>query len=111
MQENPEVQNIQNNESEKIVDKSLDKPSSEMDDLLNSAKTMDDSNQSLSKLQNRRRVDSLLDCLLFLTKYHKRETSAESIMFSLPIHNDVMTRRLSTYNTINVFFVFFHIMH
>ena len=96
MQENPEVQNIQNNESEKIVDKSTDKPSSEMDDLLNAAKTIDDSNQSLAKLQNRRRVDSVLDCLLFLTKYHKRETSAESIMFSLPMHNEVMNYAMFT---------------
>ncbi len=96
MQENPEVQNIQNNEREKIVDKSTPSPENEMDDLLTSANTIDDSNQSLEKLQNRRRVDSLLDCLLFLTKYHKRETSAESIMFSLPMHNEVMNYAMFT---------------
>lgn len=46
--------------------------------------------QSLNRLQNRRTVDTLLECLLFLCKYHKRETSAESIMFNLPIYNDYM---------------------
>ena len=56
----------------------------------------DSSSQSLDKLQNRRRVDSLLDCLLFLTKYHKRETSADSIMYSLPIHNEVMNYSMFT---------------
>ena len=52
--------------------------------------------QSLDKLQNRRTVDSLLDCLLFLTKYHKRESSADSIMFSLPIHNQLMNYSMFT---------------
>ncbi len=54
------------------------------------------SNNSLDKLQNRRTVDTFLDCLLFLTKYHKRETSAESIMHSLPIHNQLMNYSMFT---------------
>ncbi|WP_428026131.1 type I secretion system permease/ATPase [Arcobacter sp.] len=41
----------------------------------------------LSTLKDRREVDTLLECLLFLSKYHKRETSADSLKFNLPIHN------------------------
>lgn len=40
-----------------------------------------------NSLKDRRTVDTLLECLLFLAKYHKRETSAESLKFNLPIHN------------------------
>lgn len=43
--------------------------------------------QNLNSLKDRRKVDTLLECLLFLAKYHKRETSAESLKFDLPIHN------------------------
>ena len=43
--------------------------------------------QNLNSLKDRRQVDTLLECLLFLAKYHKRETSAESLKFNLPIHN------------------------
>ena len=43
--------------------------------------------QNLNTLKDRRKVDTLLECLLFLAKYHKRETSAESLKFDLPIHN------------------------
>jgi len=43
--------------------------------------------QNLHNLKDRRTVDTLLECLLFLSKYHKRETSAESLKFNLPIHN------------------------
>lgn len=43
--------------------------------------------QNLNTLKDRREVDTLLECLLFLAKYHKRETSAESLKFNLPIHN------------------------
>jgi len=50
-----------------------------------------DNNQNterdLHTLQDRREVDALLECLLFLAKYHKRETSADSLKFNLPIHN------------------------
>jgi len=37
-----------------------------------------------------RKVDTLLECLLFLSKYHKRVASAESLVFGLPLHGDVM---------------------
>ena len=51
---------------------------------------------NLEELSENRTVDSLLDCLLFLTKYHKRESSADSIMFSLPIHNQLMDYSMFT---------------
>ena len=47
-------------------------------------------NETLTDLKDRRKVDDLLGCLLFLSKYHKRETSAESLTFGLPIHNQSM---------------------
>ncbi len=43
--------------------------------------------ESLGTLRDRRKVDTLLECLLFLAKYYKRETSADSLKFNLPIHN------------------------
>jgi len=43
--------------------------------------------ENFNNLKDRRRVDTLLECLLFLAKYHKRETSAESLKFNLPVHN------------------------
>lgn len=43
-------------------------------------------NETLGNLKDRRKVDDLLGCLLFLSKYHNRETSAESLVFGLPIH-------------------------
>ena len=79
--------NIQNNEKSDIEEENTEVLTQEEDDS---------SSQSLDKLQNRRRVDSLLDCLLFLTKYHKRETSADSIMYSLPIHNELMNYSMFT---------------
>ncbi len=45
---------------------------------------------SLNTLKERRTVDSLLECLLFLAKYYERETSRESLTFGLPIHNTSM---------------------
>ncbi|RXJ69798.1 type I secretion system permease/ATPase [Halarcobacter ebronensis] len=38
-----------------------------------------------------REVDTLLECLLFLAKYHKRPTSSESLVFGLPIHGSQMS--------------------
>lgn len=45
---------------------------------------------SLNNLKDRRTVDSLLECLLFLAKYYERETSRESLTYGLPIHNTSM---------------------
>ena len=47
-------------------------------------------NETLGNLKDRRKVDDLLGCLLFLSKYHNRETSAESLTFGLPIHKTSM---------------------
>ena len=47
-------------------------------------------NETLTNLKDRRKVDDLLGCLLFLAKYHNRETSAESLTFGLPIHKTSM---------------------
>jgi len=47
-------------------------------------------NETLANLKDRRKVDDLLGCLLFLSKYHKRETSAESLTYGLPIHKTSM---------------------
>lgn len=47
-------------------------------------------NETLSNLKDRRKVDDLLGCLLFLSKYHNRETSAGSLTYGLPIHQTSM---------------------
>ena len=46
--------------------------------------------ETLGNLKDRRKVDDLLGCLLFLSKFHKRETSAESLTYGLPIHKTSM---------------------
>lgn len=46
-----------------------------------------DDERDFETLKDRRTVDTLLECLKFLSKYHKRETSEESLKFNLPIHN------------------------
>ena len=47
-------------------------------------------NETLGDLKDKRKVHDLLGCLLFLSKYHNRETSAESLTFGLPIHKTSM---------------------
>ena len=47
--------------------------------------------ETLERLQERRTVDTLLECLTFMTKYYERETSRESLLYGLPIHNSSMT--------------------
>ncbi len=47
--------------------------------------------ETLNTLKDRREVDTLLECLLFLSKYYERETSAESLRFGLPVHNSSFT--------------------
>ena len=46
--------------------------------------------ETLGDLKDRRKVDDLLGCLLFLSKYHNRETSGESLTFGLLIHKTSM---------------------
>jgi ATP-binding cassette, subfamily C, bacterial LapB len=41
-------------------------------------------------LRDRRTVDSLLECLSFLSKYYQRTTSKEALISALPIHNNSM---------------------
>jgi len=41
-------------------------------------------------LKDRRTVDSLLECLSFLSKYYQRTTSKEALISALPIHNNSM---------------------
>jgi ATP-binding cassette subfamily C protein LapB len=41
-----------------------------------------------------RQTDSLLECLLFLTKYHQRPASAESLTAGLAIHNEIMSPKM-----------------
>lgn len=46
--------------------------------------------ETLSNLKGRRKVDELLGCLSFLSKYYNRESSKESLTYSLPIHKRSM---------------------
>ncbi|WP_321312688.1 type I secretion system permease/ATPase [Halarcobacter sp.] len=41
-------------------------------------------------LQERRKVDTLLECLLFLAKYYQRATSKESLIYGMALHETVM---------------------
>ena len=50
--------------------------------------------KNVGNLKDRRTVDTLLGCLVFLAKYHKRETSNESLTFGLALHNRSMDLRL-----------------
>ncbi|AXX93478.1 type I secretion system permease/ATPase [Malaciobacter molluscorum LMG 25693] len=50
----------------------------------------DNKDGTLKNLKDRRQVDDLLECLVFLSKYHKRETSHQSLTFGLPIHKSSM---------------------
>jgi len=44
-----------------------------------------------SSLVKEKKIDTLLECLSFLSKYYERETSIESLKAGLPIHNILMT--------------------
>ncbi len=56
----------------------------------NDSNQIENESETLTNLKDRRKVDDLLGCLLFLSKFHKRETSAESLTFGLPIHKKSM---------------------
>ena len=47
-----------------------------------------------NKIVEIREVDTLLESLLFLTKYHKRPSSAESLLAGLAVHNSLMTPQM-----------------
>ena len=48
------------------------------------------------KILDSREVDTLLESLLFLSKYYERPASKESLTAGLPIHNTVMTPSMFT---------------
>lgn len=52
---------------------------------------MEDLNNDFESIVENREVDTLLESLLFLTKFHKRTASAESLITGLAIHGSVMT--------------------
>ncbi len=52
---------------------------------------MDDLNNDFDNVVENREVDTLLESLLFLSKFHKRAASAESLISGLAIHGSVMT--------------------
>ena len=47
--------------------------------------------KDFEKVVELREVDTLLECLLFLSKYHKRISSADSLVTGLAIHDSYMT--------------------
>jgi len=52
---------------------------------------LDDLNNDFDNVVENREVDTLLESLLFLSKFHKRAASAESLISGLAIHGSVMT--------------------
>ncbi len=52
---------------------------------------MEDLNSDFDEVVETREVDTLLECLLFLSKFHKRVASAESLITGLAVHGSVMT--------------------
>ena len=50
-----------------------------------------DTNKNLGQLSENRTVDSLLESLLFLSKYYQRSTSRESLTSGFAIHNNSMS--------------------
>lgn len=53
-----------------------------------------DINNDFNNIVENRKVDTLTECLLFLSKFHKRVVSAESLVSGLAIHDSVMTPAL-----------------
>lgn len=47
--------------------------------------------EDFNKIAETREVDTLLECLLFLSKYYERSASRESLTVGLPMHNTLMT--------------------
>jgi ATP-binding cassette subfamily C protein LapB len=52
---------------------------------------LEDFNSDFDNIAENREVDTLLESLLFLSKYHKRVASAESLVSGLAIHGSVMS--------------------
>lgn len=47
-------------------------------------------NNDFEKVIESREVDTLLECLLFLSKYYERTTSKEALVSNLPLHGELM---------------------
>ena len=56
---------------------------------MSSSEVMNDS--ELESMASTRKTDTLLECLLFLSKYHERPASAESLTTGLAIHGTLMS--------------------
>lgn len=52
---------------------------------------MENFDEDFKKIVQTREVDTLLESLLFLSKYHERPASKESLTVGLPIHKKIMT--------------------
>ena len=52
------------------------------------------SENELEQMTSTRKVDSLLECLLFLSKYYNRPSSAESLTTGLAIYNQFMSPKM-----------------
>ena len=50
-----------------------------------------DLNSDFENIKEQRKEDTLLESLLFLSKYHKRTSSAESLIAGLAIYNSLMS--------------------
>ncbi|MCK5295005.1 MAG: type I secretion system permease/ATPase [Arcobacteraceae bacterium] len=48
-------------------------------------------NKDLESLKERRKIDTLLECLRFVSKYYQRSTSKASLTSGLPIYNNSMS--------------------
>lgn len=59
-----------------------------------SQKEIEIKSDNVDTLKDRRKVDTLLECLMFLAKYHKRETSSESLTFGLSLYDKSMNLKL-----------------
>ena len=57
---------------------------------------MNDINDEFENIVENREVDTLLESLLFLSRFHQRVTSAESLVSGLAIHGSVMTPAMFT---------------
>ena len=49
-----------------------------------------DFNSDFENIKEQKKEDTLLESLLFLSKYHKRNTSAESLITGLAIYNSLL---------------------
>jgi ATP-binding cassette subfamily C protein LapB len=53
-------------------------------------KNNDFNENNINLLKEKRKVDTLLESLLFLAKFHQRATSKESLIYGLSLHNELM---------------------